>query len=259
MRSTSDFDAAILRRLRSPFKGAMLFGSVARQSSSCGSDIDVMQLVSTPEPSYKDHELSVSVYSCSALREMAMHGDLFVLHLKLEGRVISDPEGLLQGCLGCYRQLPNYRSFLGDIAELSMFLDVSPNDYAVRAASLNHLAIFILRSTLYAILAERGNPRFAMEQVAESFDDPAILRAYSLKRMPGPSKDLFDTAKGLIKRYLRCEIHNPFGSYEALLLNCSRKSQFVRSVALHFLKRFSGEEAYGLFKHRLNESENHCG
>jgi hypothetical protein len=243
---------AIVETLRRPHKAVMLFGSIARGTSTNGSDVDVLQVVPEPRPSYKEGALNVSVYCDSALTQMALEGSLFVLHLKLEGKILYDPEGLLQNCLTSYRQREDYSSFLADLAFLTGFLDVSSSAYAHRAAAVNRMAVFILRSALFAILAQKGRPCFEMRDVANSFQDASILHAYSLKHLTNPDAALLDEAKLLLEKYLRCRIRNRFGSYEALLLNCSRRSEFVRSVALHFLKRFSGEEEYGLFKHRIN-------
>src|SRR2546429_9837329 len=88
----------ILRKLKPPFEAAMVFGSVAREMSADDSDIDVLQLVSSPMASYKEGRYSVSVYPYLSLKNMALQGNLFVLHLKLEGRIISDPKGLLCDC-----------------------------------------------------------------------------------------------------------------------------------------------------------------
>jgi len=183
---------------------------------------------------------------------LALEGSLFVLHLKLEGKILYDPDGFLENCLTSYRQPEDYSSFLADLAFLTGFLDISSSVYAQRAGAVNRMAVFILRSALFAILAQQGRPCFEMRDVADSFQDPAILHAYSLKQMTDPDPALLAVARPLLERYLRCKIHNRFGSYEALLLNSSRRSEFVRSVALHFLKRFSGEEEYGFFKHRIN-------
>ena len=177
---------------------------------------------------------------------MATQGNLFVLHLKLEGRIISDPRGLLARCLGYYREMQSYDPFLRELAGLSNFLDVPHAEYVARPGPFNQMAVFILRSTLFAILAAKGHPLFAMERVAGAFGNPEILQVYSLKRLFEPRRESFEKAKGLIERYLKCRIRNPFGSYEALLLNSSRESPFVTAVALHFLKRVVGEEAYRL-------------
>src|SRR5437868_801459 len=92
----------ILCKLRAPVRAAMLFGSVARDTNSNRSDVDVLQLMASPSPSYAIGPLSVSVYTADALKELALQGSLFVLHLKTEGKILHDPERLLDECLKSY-------------------------------------------------------------------------------------------------------------------------------------------------------------
>jgi len=248
----SHIPAEILSKLHQPYEAVMLFGSIARGTSTVGSDVDVLQAVSVRRPSYRDGKLNVSVYAFSALEQMARESSLFVLHLKLEGQILYDPKQILRNCLQSFRHTTDYSSLLADLRFLAGFLDVSPFDYESRAVAINQMAVFILRSVLFAILAQENRPHFEMREVADCFEDDDILKAYSLKQATIPDMALLDLVKSVIEKYLRCKIQNRYGSYEALLLDSSRRSDFVRSVALHFLKRMSGEEAYGFFKHQIN-------
>ena len=257
LESAEVIETQVLRRLRPPYEAVMLFGSVARQMPSRESDRDVLQLVAEPRSSYKEGQLSVSVYSSAALEEMATQGNLFVLHLKLEGRIILIRVDCSRDVWVTTVKCRVMIHFSVSWRVCSNFLDVPHAEYVARPGPFNQMAVFILRSTLFAILAAKGHPLFAMERVAGAFGDPEILQVYSLKRLFEPRRESFEKAKGLIERYLKCRIRNPFGSYEALLLNSSRESPFVTAVALHFLKRVVGEEAYGFWARQLDESKDH--
>jgi len=244
----------ILEKLQGDFESVMLFGSVARGCVAATSDIDVLQMVSKAHRSYRIGNLSASVYPVTALRKLAREGSLFVLHLKTEGKIIHDPNGTLAQCLESYQSPKDYSAFLRDLGLLARFLDVSRKDYTQRWHQLNELGVFILRSALYSQLAAQGRPTFAMQRVAELFQDKKILSAYRLKNAEVSDWKLFLVLRQLIKKYLQLEIHNPFGSFEALLLDSSNHSDFVKALALRLVKGCSGENSYTFFKSRLGWS-----
>ena len=59
-----------------------VYGSQARGTATDRSDIDVLQLVDTRPGVHSAGPVNVTSYLPFTLREMAMRGSLFVLHLK---------------------------------------------------------------------------------------------------------------------------------------------------------------------------------
>ena len=146
----------VTRVVEGDFLALMLFGSAARGDAGPESDIDVLQLCSAYKPSYRKGHYGVSVYTPGHLQEIATKGSLFVLHLRLEGALLTDPEDALGASLSAYIPPKDYDSLKQDLCASVELLNVSPLFYADRWAGCNSLVLFLLRTILFAHAAERS-------------------------------------------------------------------------------------------------------
>src|SRR5205807_1836584 len=77
-------------------------------------DADQLDLLRTEIASmYGTDEASVACYSASSFDQMITHGSLFIWHLHLEGKILSDPDGIFAEAFG---NLAAYKSFRRDTA-----------------------------------------------------------------------------------------------------------------------------------------------
>src|SRR5258708_33911272 len=96
---------------------------------------------------------------------MAEHGALFMLHLLTEGRVLRDPEGKVRHCLDSYRAPSSYDPLRTKLRGVGNLLDTSEAEYGLRWRAFNELAVYLLRSLLYAHFAEAGDPVFSLRVI----------------------------------------------------------------------------------------------
>lgn len=150
-----------------------LYGSVARGSNDETSDLDVLLLSDDQLPlgdSTKailsrlpqSEHLSVRHYNWDQVDQMAAYGSLFLLHLKMEGRLISR-SGEEKGLSTRLTQLPPYlhrrRDILGFAAAL-YDVEASLNDDGDPAFELSVLATIIRHCSILACYLVH-NPQFA--------------------------------------------------------------------------------------------------
>jgi hypothetical protein len=248
-----DWAKQILNHLHGDFSAVVLFGSHARGQNSCGSDIDILQVVQKSRPNYKRGDLSVSVYTSEALKEMAIKGNLFILHLVREAQVITDPELYYTSAIAEYRPPGTYAPFFQELRNLSRLLRLTEAEYDTRWLACHHLLIFLLRSTLYAVLAERGQPCFAMKSVAQLLNDPEIVAVYHLKNETKRDWSRFAYGVEVLEKYLKVpELHS---SLESVLFENSLQTEFVRSLTFRFVRQSNGVEDYAAFKATISELE----
>src|ERR1700677_1208324 len=145
----------------------MLFGSMARGDSDHRSDIDILHVLGIYRPSYRVENYAISVYTVESLRKIASEGSLFILHLKSEGIVLEDPYSILEEILQVYRPPQSYEPLLQELRLAVNILNVTQQCYLERWDKWNGVALFLLRSVLFALAAEAGHATFSIERIAE--------------------------------------------------------------------------------------------
>jgi hypothetical protein len=213
----------------------MVFGSFARGDASTTSDIDVLALSMQRSLPKRIGRVNISFYDEGTLRSMAKRGDLFVLHLRNEGKILRDVEGRLQACLTSYLAPPNYDGVRVMLREVANLLDASDSDYRNRWKQYNDLVIYLLRTALYVQFAELGEPVFSLPVIVERIGRPELRLALKLKAALNPDFATFKVARELVEEFLRTDVHNPFGTIEALITNAATYNTYMLPFGLRLL------------------------
>jgi hypothetical protein len=245
MGSVKATHAELLDAIGHPYLAAMLYGSVARGDAREGSDVDVLALTRRPVPPRQVGQLSVTSYTPGQLSSLARAGSLFVLHLRLEGRPLHDPESALARALAAYRPPASYAPLREALRRASAILDVAEEGFRKNPEGHCRVALFLLRTEVYARCAERGTAVFAMASAAQRLGDPAVAAAFARRSARMNDFAFFREVRGLVARYLDTGIHNPHGTLEALAVSESRRAPLASVLALRVLAGKTDVE-YGL-------------
>lgn len=216
------------------FPAVMLYGSVARGDAGGGSDVDLLALDERPRAAFESGRLSVTVYTEEHLRELAERGSLFVLHLRMEGRVLRDRTGALRNVLAAWHE-PDYARMLEGVRAASAVLDVPPEQRARCPMAFLRVALFVLRSLLYLRCASQGRPAFAMRQVASILGDVRIPALFERLQAPAATEARWEQALVLLDEHLGGRARNSFGSLEALAVSWHRRFPMASDLAVRLL------------------------
>jgi len=224
----------------------MLFGSHARNEAGPHSDMDILQLVEGKGRSYRAGRISVAVYSIVTLNKMALHGNLFVLHLRCEGIILQDLTNRFSDVLNSYRPPVSYDPIKAALRLTLPLLDATESEYLKSRASLKDLAFYLLRTSLYIEFAELRRPLFSLRAIAQAKRDDALIRILELKNAGAESFDEFQEVVAYLEHHLETECRNVHGSPEALVTNVEAVSAFAAQLGLRLLSgdrsRFFGYE-----------------
>jgi hypothetical protein len=178
----------------------LLFGSVARGEAEGGSDVDLLVLPrderaprlgrnasSEGAPSW----LSLHVYTEDALHSLFERGSLFALHLKLEGKVLSDPGARLSRILAVPVKL-DVDSIRASLQAESALLHAT--DLDLRAERTHGVAKHLLRTAVFAECARRGVPTFSAVRAGQVLGDPRLPTLLSRSPVAGRRVEALRTA-----------------------------------------------------------------
>lgn len=245
MGSVSANHAELLSAIQHPYLAAMLYGSVARGDEREGSDVDLLALTRRPVPPRQIRRISITSYTPSQLASLARAGSLFVLHLRMEGRPLHDPDAALAKVLGAYQPPASYAPLRDALRRASAILDTTEEAFAKNPEGYCRVALFLLRTEVYARCAERGTPVFAMSAAARCIGDPAVAAAFSGRATRMTDHAFFQEVRALVARYLQTAIVNPHGTLEALAVSASERAPLASVLALRVLSGKTDVE-YGL-------------
>jgi hypothetical protein len=224
----------------------ILFGSYARNDAGPHSDMDILQLVEGKGRSYRAGHTSVAVYSIATLKNMAVHGNLFVLHLLCEGIILKDLRNRFGDVLNSYRPPASYDPIKTALRLALPLLDTTESEYLKHRTSLKDLAFYLLRTSLYIEFAELGRPLFSLRAITEAKREAGLLRVLELKNTGAGSFDEFREVVAYLERNLGTECRNVHGTPEALVTNVEAVSAFAAQLGLRLLSgdrsRFFGYE-----------------
>lgn len=208
---------------RSDCLGAILYGSVARGDQTNESDIDLLRLVRHPSRQRLSlGRLSVADYPPHTLQRMAQGGSLFILHLRLEGKILYDPSSTLAEILNSYVQPASYALLQTELRRALAIFDVTEDEATRYQPGLIRVAKFLLRTELFRRCAEQGTPVFSRREIEHVLgvswvDD--LLSSYRYVSL-AELRDRLEVELGE-------KAHNSTGSLEALAITIKEISPFV--------------------------------
>jgi hypothetical protein len=157
--------------------GIIEFGSTARQDADQYSDKDIFAVVEDVDADVLDRlrgivamaygttPSSVACYSASSFDQMIAHGSLFTWHLRLEGRIRSDPDGVFHEAFG---NLAPYSAFAVDVARFREIYEDARDAYT-ESQTLDafemHVLFIVARNICMVLTARRGQPTFGRRTV----------------------------------------------------------------------------------------------
>lgn len=151
-----EIEKCVSERLIDRVSSIMLYGSGARGRLGDQSDVDLLVLDRHPRRPFRFGRVSVSTYTSDFLTQIAKQGSLYVLHLRREGITIRDTGGELARCLEAYIEPDSYEDFLTSLRDCVQIIACDEEEYIAFWTQFNRVAIFLLRSTLFAILASKN-------------------------------------------------------------------------------------------------------
>ena len=144
----------------------LLFGSLARADHSEGSDTDLLMVSLNKDTRHVSvGHLSLFLYPWPQLQQDAREGDLFVCHLVREARPLIDPDKYLVKLQSAFRFRSSYQSDIDRAVDLGMYLARFGDE--LNSTLLTKRALWCIRTILIARSAERRNPVFAPQRLAE--------------------------------------------------------------------------------------------
>lgn len=172
----------IERSVTGPYLALMVYGSQARGSADEGSDVDVLAVVDRHAGAYSVGRVAVTAYTPAHLHTMAQSSSLFILHLRSEGVVLDDADGVLARALSAYVPLEDPASHWQALKAAASVVRVSDEVFSAHGQSIARLGLYVLRTALYLEAAENGRPHFDIASAAASTGDEIVLRACELRR-----------------------------------------------------------------------------
>ncbi|MDR6182769.1 anti-phage Hailong system nucleotidyltransferase HalB [Asaia bogorensis] len=159
----------------------MLFGSAARGDSDANSDIDMLAVNEHGKPfTRKISNFELQIMQFSDLFSMAQRGDLFAIHLCLEGKVIVDRRGLFPLIRNSLIIKTSYKT------EISWAIDLAKYLLEFGASKdlplVNKRIAWCVRTIAIASLMEQNKPIFSPRLLAQEFQAPFFSDLIGLRR-----------------------------------------------------------------------------
>jgi len=157
--------------------GVIEFGATARGDADQFSDKDIFAVVEDVDvdvldrlrlliaADYATTPGSVACYSASSFDQMITHGSLFTWHLRLEGKILSDTDGVLAEA---FANLTPYDAFAADIDRFSeIYADVCEAyiESNILDTFERHVLFIIARNVCMLLTTLRGQPTFGRRTV----------------------------------------------------------------------------------------------
>ncbi len=223
----------------------MLYGSSARGDSTSHSDVDILQVVPSRPGSATAGAVSIVSYLPSQLERMAAEASLFAWHLRTEGYMIRDEDGVLTTILASHPG-PNIEATLERVRCLTAVLDGDSAEFERHQEGLRRVARFLLRTAVYSRALEAGCETFATGIAAAAVDPSGDLLGL-LDRLRSHTPDSWQDlreARLHLSRLVGGHESNPYGSLEALVVRSEMESPAISALGLHILSDAAGELDY---------------
>jgi hypothetical protein len=160
----------------------ILFGSTARGDNDDRSDVDILILEDDAFPkSIKEGALEIQRLSRHSAMHKAISGDLFILHVVHEGKVISDPSGFFNSLRESFVIKENYASERREALLLASFITSNWLHFTNKTL-LNKRIAWSVRTIVISQLVEEGRIIFSPNGLCESVPEMDISSLISLRR-----------------------------------------------------------------------------
>lgn len=174
----------------------IVFGSYARGDTDKFSDLDLLGIVDDKNSKATPvRDINLSIYSIGKLIDLMECGDLFALHLKMEGRPLFG-EVLFNEITSRFKYKESY---IGDVAyALLMGELILENKLSIKNWSIaNKRIAWAVRTMIIAFSAENREPVFSKNKISEYIEVPGlsnkdILSIINIKRKKESDFKLLD-------------------------------------------------------------------
>lgn len=182
-----------------------LFGSRARGDNDLLSDTDLLLVTQNSKPKHiLNNNLSLSFYSQEYLIEKARFGDLFLCHIINESKSLYDPNGFFDMLKNEFCFKDSYLEEVGHASELGWFLIQYSESFSNYKISNKRIA-WCVRTILIARSAEKRNPIFSANKLAESIDTFSVADLINNKDDDKFDSKLLEQFAGFLRLYGGCE------------------------------------------------------
>lgn len=144
----------------------ILFGSRARGDHRSSSDVDLLAIVDTGKirQEVSHNGISLFHYPISYLREKSENGDLFLLHITKEGKILHDTAKVFQSICERFNFKISYQPEIVDGSAIIWFL--LENRYLLLNNLFRKKLIWAIRTILIAKSAEKRDAIFSSAALA---------------------------------------------------------------------------------------------
>lgn len=166
------------------FESLFLYGSAARGDQNNDSDVDLLGITKSDTYSMVvKKRVNVAIYPLDKVLKMAMEGNLFILHIIEEGKIIYDPDGYFQQLNFKFKFKDSYNDDVGHASDLGwMLIKLSKN--TDNFAFLNKRIAWCVRTILIARSAEKRTPFFSARTLASFANAELVLSLIKNKHNP---------------------------------------------------------------------------
>lgn len=223
----------------------VLYGSCAREDHDKDSDVDIFAL--STESTYRmiiHSKMNIACYPEPLAIERAHGGDLFILHIMEEGKIIYDTCAKFQNLKKAFQYKENYVQEITHATDLGWLL-VNIAKTLSNYTLLNRRIAWCVRTILIAKSAEKRDPRFSAQDLCNFSGEPYV---YTL--IKNKNNDKFDEV--MIKMFL--EFLEIYGTKSILqgqrfeLAACvehfTKTQNIIGLKTIAFLESDSADDAY---------------
>jgi len=162
----------------------IIYGSTARDEQHSGSDVDLLGItLDIDHALIVKKKVNLSIYPLQKMLNMAIHGDLFMLHLICEGRAIYDGPGHFDVLNEKFHYRNSYADDVDNASQLGWSL-IDIVESSTSYALINKRIAWCVRTILIAKSAEMRQPVFSSTALSELANSSDVLKIIENKNNP---------------------------------------------------------------------------